>query len=187
MHDFAAKHAAGLTYTEFLDRYATPEQKQRWNDFHASITLTNEPRELLAGFTRVMNVLVVAGTWCGDCVNQCPIFEHFAVCSPNIRVRYLDRDDHPDTAEELAVCGGSRVPAVVFISEDGYPCGRYGDRTLAKYRSMAESEEGLACSTGIANADTPLENRVIADWLGEFERNQLILRLSGRLRKLHGD
>jgi hypothetical protein len=28
---------------------------------------------------------------------------------------------------------------------------------------------------------------VVADWLEEFERVQLILRLSGRLRQLHGD
>jgi hypothetical protein len=28
---------------------------------------------------------------------------------------------------------------------------------------------------------------VSADWLAEFERVQLILRLSGRLRQLHGD
>jgi hypothetical protein len=28
---------------------------------------------------------------------------------------------------------------------------------------------------------------VVTDWLDQFERAQLILRLSGRLRQLHGD
>ncbi len=41
-----------------------------------------------------MPVLVLAGAWCGDCINQCPIHEHFAAVAPVIQLRYLDRDAH---------------------------------------------------------------------------------------------
>lgn len=184
--DFSAKFETGLPYGEFLEKYATDDQRQRWDEFHASISLTDDQKTLLQSFVRDMKVLVLAGTWCGDCVNQCPIFEHFVAGSSRIHIRYFDRDDNPDLAEELQICGGARVPSLLFLSEDGYVCGRYGDRTVSKYRDMVASLDGAACPTGIPGND-PLTQQVVQDWLDEFERIQWMLRTSGRLRKLHGD
>lgn len=184
--DYAAKFETGLTYSAFLDRYATDEQRRRWNDFHAALRLSEAQQALLQSFPREMNVLVLAGAWCGDCVNQCPIFDHFAAANSKVRIRYFDRDDHPDLQQELQTCGGARVPSVLFLSEDGYVCGRYGDRTLSKYRSIVSTLAGAACPTGLVH-DASLTEQVVQDWLDEFERIQWMLRTSGRLRKLHGD
>ena len=41
--------------------------------------------------------------------------------------------------------------------------------------------------TGIGNIDNDLMTQVIQEWLNEFELIQPMLRLPGRLRKLHGD
>lgn len=184
--DLLAKHSTGLRYGEFLDRYASPDQRERWNDFHAHVLLTAAQRELLASFQRRMPVLVLAGTWCGDCVNQCPIFEHFAAACPALDVRYFDRDAHPDLTAAFPTCGGARVPTVLFLSEDGCLCGRAGDRTLAKYRDMVSHLAGAACPTGLIG-DGSLTERVVQGWLDEFERIQWMLRTSSRLRQLHGD
>ncbi len=184
--DFLNKLSSGLSYTQFLEQYATLEQKQRWDDFHASITLNDDQKLLLTSFVREMNVLVVAGTWCGDCVNQCPIFDHFASQTETIRLSFFDRDDHPDLLEAFPTCGGARVPTVLFVSEDGHLCGRYGDRTLSKYREMVASLAGAACPTGLAHEGS-LTEQVVQEWLDEFERIQWMLRTSGRLRGLHGD
>ncbi len=184
MMDYAAKFEAGLTYNAFLDQYANPDQKSRWAGVHGQVKLSDGQTELLGGFVRDMKVLVVAGAWCGDCVNQCPIFDHFALASEKVQIRYFDRDDHSDLATDLATCGGQRVPSVLFLSEDNHVCGRYGDRTLAKYRQMASTLTGAACATGFA--DTLLET-VTQEWLNEFERIQWMLRTSGRLRELHND
>jgi thiol-disulfide isomerase/thioredoxin len=186
MFDFGSAFEQGLPYGEFLDRYANADQRQRWEAFWKSVSLTPEQTNLLRAFVREMKVLVLAGTWCGDCVNQCPIFERFAEVSPLIRVRYLDRDDNPELAAELQTCGGARVPTVVFLSEDNFVCGRYGDRTLSRYRAQVSQLSGTACSTGLT-ADAELTRAVIQDWLNEFERIQWMLRTSGRLRQLHGD
>jgi thiol-disulfide isomerase/thioredoxin len=182
----AEKFSTALKYQDFLAKYATPDQKQRWANFRDSFALTEAQLRLLSSFSRDMKVLVLAGAWCGDCVNQCPIFDKFAEACPRIDVRYLDRDANQDMAEEFAICGGARVPSVIFLSEDGYVCGRYGDRTLAKYRSVVAALGGEACSTGLA-VDGNLTQAVIQDWLDEFERIQWMLRTSGRLRQLHGD
>jgi thiol-disulfide isomerase/thioredoxin len=185
--DFSAQLAKGLSYTGFLQTHATPDQTRRWSALHAAVRLTASQQALLASFTRDMPVLCLAGAWCGDCVNQCPIFDHFAATSPRIKLRFYDRDTHPELATELRICGGARVPALVFLSEDGQEVGRYGDRTLSKYRQMVSQLAGASCPTGLVLPEQQLLDAVVGDWLNEFERAQWILRTSARLRQLHGD
>jgi len=185
--DYAEKFTEGLGYNDFLQKYGNAEQQRRWENFHGEVHLTEAQQDLLNSFTRNMKVIVFAGAWCGDCVNQCPIFDHFAAQNENIEVRYFDRDDNPDLAERLTICGGNRVPVVLFLSEDGQQTGMYGDRTISKYRDVAGSLDGATCPTGLVAPDQSLTQQVVQDWLNEFERIQLILRTSGRLRELHGD
>ena len=185
--NFADYWPKGLAYHEFLDKYATAEQRRRWDDFHSSVSLTAPQRELLVSFRRDLFVIVVAGAWCGDCIQQCPIFDRFAEATTRLQIRYFDRDFHPELADELAICGGRRVPSIVFLAEDFAPCGRGGDRTLSKYRSMAQGLEGAVCPTGLVGPGQELLGSVTQDWLDEFERIQLMLRTSPRLRQKHGD
>ncbi|HEV3259846.1 MAG TPA: thioredoxin family protein [Gemmataceae bacterium] len=177
----------GLAYADFVARYANDGQKQRWGRGYDQVALTPDQRELLAGFRRAMPVLCLAGAWCGDCINQCPIFEHFAAAAPVIQVRYLDRDDHAQVQRALQINGGNRVPVVVFFSEDGFEVARYGERTLSKYRQMVRDQVGEMCPTGLALPGDPMPAQVTRDWLEQFERVQWILRLSPRLRQIHGD
>ena len=178
---------AGLSYEDFLERHAKPEQRARWQHVYDKVHLTDSQTQLLALFTRRMNVICLAGAWCGDCVQQCPIFPRFAQASPQIQLRFLDRDAHMEIQHELAINGGHRVPVLVFLSEDYLECGRYGERTLSRYRDLARSQLGPACPTGIVALDATLLAAMIAEWLGEFERVQWMLRLSPRLRQKHGD
>jgi thiol-disulfide isomerase/thioredoxin len=179
--------AEALEYRDFLRRHATADQQKRWQAVYESIVLTPAQRELLAGAGREMHVLCIAGAWCGDCVNQCPILARLGEQNPGIRVRFVDRDAHPDAQDAVMLNGGRRIPVAVFLSEDDQECGRYGDRTLAAYRQMAADRLGPACPTGIVPPGAALLRDVTAEWVGQFERIQLMLRLSPRLRQKHGD
>ncbi len=176
-----------LPYEAFLERYATPAQRQRWDASHKRTVLEPDQRALLGGFERRMPVLVLNGAWCGDCINQCPIFEHFAGVSRVVEVRYLDRDARREVREELMVNGGHRVPVVVFLSEDFFEVARYGDRALSVYRRLAMEQLGASCPTGLAGPGEEAQSALVGDWLAQFERAQLMLRLSPRLRTKHGD
>jgi hypothetical protein len=187
MFDFAAKYADGLSYRDFLAKHGTEEHRRRWAAVQERVNLSAQQQEILSGFVREMKVLCLAGAWCGDCVNQCPIFERFAGAAPKIKVRYFDRDVHAELTSALKLCGGNRVPVLVFLSEDDQFLGLYGDRTLAKYRQMAVDQLGPSCPTGITPPDQNLLDAVTQEWLAEFERVQLMLRLSSRLRAKHGD
>jgi thiol-disulfide isomerase/thioredoxin len=184
---WAAAFATALPYADFLAKHATPDQRQRWEAVHGRVTLTPSQRALLGGFVRRMPVLVLAGAWCGDCVNQCPIFAHFAAAAPVIDVRFLDRDALPAIAAHLKVCGGQRVPVAAFFSEDFAPVLAYGDRTLSAYRAAAAAQLGSSCPSGAVPPSADALSPVVTDWLDQFERVHLILRLSARLREKHGD
>jgi hypothetical protein len=187
MFDYSAKFDLGLSYDQFLARHGTEEHRRRWAGVHEAVRLTDAQRQLLSGFTREIKTLCLAGAWCGDCVNQCPIFDHFSAVARTIKLRFFDRDAHPDLSAELKICGGARVPVVVFLSEDGQQVSSYGDRTISKYRQMAIDQLGPSCPTGLVPPDRSLLEAVTQDWLNEFERVQLLLRISPRLRQIHGD
>jgi len=185
--DWRTFYEQAAPYQAFLDRYGTPTHRERWQAVYAQVTLTDGQRALLEGFVRQMHLLCVAGTWCGDCVLQGPILQRLAEASPRLGLRFLDRDDHADLQQVLALNAGRRIPMVVFLSEDFADCGRYGDRTIGVYRKMVHERLGPACPTGVVPPGPDHLAEVTADWLREIERVQLMLRLSQRLRALHGD
>jgi thiol-disulfide isomerase/thioredoxin len=171
--------ADALPYDAFLRQFGTPADRANWDRVRAAVTLTPDQTALLGTFVRTTHVMVLAGAWCGDCVDQCPIFERFAEAASVLNVRYVDREAYPAVQAELTINGGNRVPVVVFFSEDGFEVARYGERTLATYRRMLAADEGRPFPAGDRLA------AATQDWLDEFERVQCVLRLSARLKRLH--
>ncbi len=185
--DWAHQWTQALPYAEFLNRHGEPRHRERWQRVYDQISLTEAQQSLLTSFTRRMHLLCLAGAWCGDCVLQGPILERIREGSSAIDVRFMDRDAHSDVQDALVMNAGRRVPVVVFLSEDFEECGRFGDRTLSTYRRMARDRLGPAPVTASTPPDAEYIAAVTADWLSEVERVQLLLRLSPRLRKQHGD
>jgi thiol-disulfide isomerase/thioredoxin len=182
-----SKFAAALPYPDYV-RTGTPDQQSRWALVHDLASLTPAQRALAASFTRDLYVLVLSGVWCGDCVQQCPLLARIAESNPaKIHLRFLDRDEHPDLAAHLKINGGARVPVALFLSEDFELCSTLGDRTLSRYRALAAKQLGPSCPTGLGAPDQPELASTLQDWLNEFERTHLMLRLSPRLRQRHND
>lgn len=183
----SAKWGLGLDYAAYLAT-GTPEQQARWNRFHAAVAMTPAQRELLEGFVRPVRVLVVSGIWCGDCVEQVPFLDHFrAAAGGKVECRYVDRDVHKDLSSQLKLCGGDRVPVVLFLSEDLDLLGIAGDRSISRYRAKAARELGAACPTGLVLPPTDEMAATCADWLADLERAQLMVRLSPRYRRKYQD
>ena len=99
----------------------------------------------------------------------------------------LSFDEKADLAGLLTINQGLRVPVVVFMAEDYEPVSIAGDRSLTRYRAIAGKALGANCP--LPGAPIPQDELAgtLQDWLDEFERVHLLLRLSGRLREKHGD
>ena len=180
-----SKYDAGLDYDAYLA--TDPEKAEHWRKIYSELDLSDEQRRLVSGFTRAMNVLCISGIWCGDCVQQGPLLQRISEAADCIDLRWVDRDEHLDLSEQLKINAGLRVPVVIFMAEDHEPVSVHGDRTLTRYRAMAAKQLAAACP--LPGAPVPPDELAgtLQDWLDEFERVQLLLRLSGRLREMHGD
>lgn len=181
------KFDAALPYDDYVAT-GDPRQREDWSAAADRVSLTAPQRTLLAGFTRPMPVLVSSGVWCGDCVVQVPMLRAVEAANPRvISLRVLDRDEHADLAERVQICGGLRVPTVIFMNEVFDFVSITGDRTLARYRAIAARKLGAACP--LPGAPVPADEiaATLQDWVDEFERVQLLLLLSPKLRQLHGE
>lgn len=175
----------------------TPDQQSAWRAFELSARqnapMSDAQRALVASFTRRINVLVLSGTWCGDCVQQCPLLHHIAQCNPavgaagSIDLRFIDRDDARELSESMQVCGGRRVPLAFMLNEDFEFVSLMGDKTLSRLRAAAARQLGASCP--LPGAPVPADEVAAtrADWLAEIERVHLLLRLSPKLRSRHQD
>jgi len=182
-----SKFQAGLPYAAYVST-AKPGERPRWDAMNQRSTLTPAQTALLKGFHREMNVLVVSGTWCGDCVQQCPLIARIAESNPDkIHLRFVDRDQHHDLADRIMINAGHRVPTAIFMAEDFEFVSLLGDRTLSRYRAAAARQLGPACPVPGAPVPDDELAACLQEWLNEFERVQLLLRLSTRLREMHGD
>lgn len=174
----------GKEYELYLQ--AAGAQAEPWRDVEKTISVTKHA-PLLQSFVREMHVLVVSGVWCGDCSAQGPVVQKIADASSVIHIRWIDKDEAIELSNKIKINAGNRVPTVIFMAEDFEPVHVLGDRTLSRYRSIAKRQFGASCD--IPGAPIPEEEleASVQDWVNEFERVQLLLRLSARLRQKHGD
>ena len=178
--------AEAQPYSQFVA--ASPEtHQQRWASSYALLKLTQGQQRLLSSFKRRMNVLVLAGSWCGDCARQCPMLAVIAEAASAVDLRFIDNQADEELRDELRVHGAARVPAVVILSEDMFEVARGVDRTLAVYRRKARTELGAACDSGIGLTPAQELEAELAEWIAIFERAQLLLRVSPFLRARHQD
>ena len=192
---YRAAFQVALPYPAYLET-AKPHERSNWQQFDARVSLSAAQQATIGGFERRLNVLVISGTWCGDCVQQVPILAAIAATfpahdldgrDPGIDLRVMDRDLHDSFTQHFSICGGRRVPMVIFLNEDFDFVALAGDRTLARYRRMAEVKLGAACPLPGAPVPTDEVAAVTAEWMDQFERVALMLRLSTKLRQRHDD
>lgn len=182
-----SKYEQALPYRDYVAT-GSPHHRDAWDAFLDAVSLTDDQRALISGFSRRVHALAISGTWCGDCVQQMPFLALFESANPDMfQLRFLDRDAHPDLAEQLMICEGARVPVVLFLNEDFDFLALAGDRTLSRYRAIAERQLGPSCPLPGASVDHDELRATCQDWLNELERVQLLCRLSPKLRARHGD
>ena len=181
------KHQAGLSYQDYLAT-GNSQQQQNWQTVYDQAKLTEQQSAMIQGFTRKLNVVGLSGIWCGDCVQQGPLIAKIADANPAaIDLRWVDRDEHDDLQARVQINQGNRVPVLIFCAEDYEFVSWFGDRTLSRYRAMAAKQLGGACPMPGAPVPQDEMDATLSDWLDEFERVHLLLRLSGRMRQKYGD
>lgn len=183
------KFDQGLTFEELVAAGEPLGHRPQWDERHTRVALDGEQSALVGSFTREMNVLCLTGTWCGDCALQGASMARIAEGNPSrVRLHFLPkREEHADLITRAPINAGFRVPLTWFMAEDFEPIHFFGDRTLSRYRSIARKQLPPGQANVLAAPPADPVREVLHEMLGMFERAQLLLRLSTRLRALHGD
>jgi hypothetical protein len=175
-----------LEYDDYLAQ--SPAHAKRWHDSAAKLpALTDDQRQRLSGHHRSLNVLLVSGIWCGDCVRQGPMIRHITeACDDAVQFRAIDRETDTKLRDEIRIMGAARVPVIVFLTEDFFEVGRFGDRMLVTYRKMASRDYQDDRWTFPSSPEEELASE-LGEWVDIFERCLLMARLSPLLRRRHSD
>lgn len=174
-----------LHYDEYV-KTGNLQHQERWKNSE-ELPIPAELSSIVMGWKRKMNLLVMSGTWCGDCVRQGPMLKLIQEKFPLINLKFIDNQANPLLQDELKINGANKVPVVVTLSEDFYEIGRFGDMHRSRYLKKLTSELGAACDAGLIRPKFSELEQEIMEWVYHLDRHQAILRLSPLLRRRYND
>ena len=175
-----------LDYENYINT-GTDLEKEKWRSYEQEVKLAPELIDRISSFKRKLNILVMSGIWCGDCIRQGPIFNAIQKQSKLFNFKFIDNRENPELLEELKINGAQKVPVIVCLTEDFYEVSRFGDKHLSVYRAKVDKELGAACDPGILPPEQSALELEINEWIDYFERLQHMLRLAPALRKRYND
>ncbi|MBI4557620.1 MAG: thioredoxin family protein [Candidatus Hydrogenedentes bacterium] len=124
--DWESVFESGKTYQDWLAAGEVSENCQRMEALRKELSLEPYMSGLLAALTRPVHIIAIAEDWCGDVVRHVPGLQKLADDGPNIKVRYIRRDQHPDVFARFLTNGGEAIPKFIFLSPTFVECGNWG-------------------------------------------------------------
>ncbi len=124
--DWRAIYAKGKDYATWIRDAEHPEHAQQMESARNTQRVSTQTIEFLRGVPRPVHVIAIAEDWCGDVVRHAPVLARLAEICPNLRVRFVKREDGPDVFARFLTNGGEAIPKFVFLSEDFVECGNWG-------------------------------------------------------------
>jgi hypothetical protein len=123
--NFADWWDAALPYADFV---AAGELKHRglWEGLYR---LGRVPDWALAAERKGrVRLLALAEDWCGDASNTLPVLARLAELVPEIELRLLRRDEHPELMNRYLTNGSRSIPIVIALDEEFREIGHWGPR-----------------------------------------------------------
>lgn len=133
---------SGLPFAAWLDTAESDEQREATERGLADQVLEPHIEALLAALPRPVHVVAIAEPWCGDVRRHVPVLQRMANAAPNLEVRYISRQQHPDVFVRFLTNGGEAIPKFIFLSDRFVECGNWGPMPAAERITLAR---GKAC------------------------------------------
>lgn len=150
---------SGLRYAQWIAAAENREHAQAMEEQRRSQPLEPHVMGLLGTLPRPVHVIAIAEDWCGDVVRHVPVLEAMADAAPQLRTRYISREQRPDVFSRFLTNGGEAIPKFVFLSDVFNECGNWGPMPSACReliaRGKAAGNVGAARQkvAGLYNAD----------------------------------
>jgi len=118
-----------LTYERFVD-----ESTEHCNLWTGVYRLARVPQWAIAETAALpgrFRLVVLAEDWCGDATNTLPILARWAELVPNVELRILRRDEHPEVMDRYLTGTARSIPVVIVLDENMEELGWWGPRPAA--------------------------------------------------------
>jgi len=116
----------GATYEDWLSAGESSENGARMEEERKNVLLEPATVAYLKGLDRPVYVLAIAEDWCGDVVRHVPVLTAMADLAPQLKVRFISRQQSPDTFVRFLTNGGEAIPKFIFLSDGFVECGNWG-------------------------------------------------------------
>lgn len=142
--DFKARALSFASYLEKSDMNV-PTMRENSEDTE----IREEDREY---FSRLagrlpegsVTILAISESWCGDCVENVPVFAKVEAEFPFIDLAIVPRDQNLDIMDQFLTDGKRTIPVFVFFDESGEEFGRFIERPPGAHKFMEEARRSLA-------------------------------------------
>lgn len=124
--DWKAIFGSGLPYAQWLAAAEAADQRDKLEAERAALPLDPQTAGFMAALPRPVHVVAIAEDWCGDVVRHAPVLQRLAEAGPNLKVRYITRQQHPEVFARFLTHGGEAIPKFIFLSERFVECGNWG-------------------------------------------------------------
>ena len=119
--------ALGIPWNDYLEREVR-EHRELWHGVWQRVRSPQDQLDRLAEIGGEWRLLVLSEDWCGDASNLVPVLARFATDAPELDLRILKRDEHPDVMDLYLTNGSRSIPLAIILDDQGNAVGRWGPR-----------------------------------------------------------
>jgi hypothetical protein len=167
--DWKAVFRSGQDYAAWIAAGESPDNRQKMEGLRLDLHLEPQIEGYLAALPRTVHVVAIAEDWCGDVVRHVPVLQRLAEAAPNLKVRYVSRQQWPDVFARFLTNGGEAIPKFVFLSDAFVECGNWGPMAAGPRELIAR---GKACGDVAA-----ARKKVHACYEADGNRRQVVAEL----------
>ncbi len=125
------KAAALVNYTQLNDK-----RMARWDK---TLRIPEEVVEKIATLNQKITWLVLTESWCGDASPSLPVMNKLATLSPNLELKIVLRDEHPELMDLFLTNGTRSIPKVIALNAtDNTVLGEWGPRSTRATQMVEE-------------------------------------------------
>ncbi len=124
--DWKAVFESGQTYSAWIAGAENVEHRVKMEALRQAQDLEPQAVAFLGALPRPVHVIAIAEDWCGDVVRHVPVLQRIAEAAPNVKVRYISRQQWPDVFARFLTNGGEAIPKFIFLSDAFVECGNWG-------------------------------------------------------------
>ncbi len=124
--DWKLVFSSGTQYEQWIAGAESKDHANTMEEGRRTQPLESHVMGMLGALTRPVHVVAFAEDWCGDVVRHVPVLEAVADAAPQLKTRYVTREQWPDIFARYLTNGGEAIPKFIFLSEQFVECGNWG-------------------------------------------------------------